>query len=119
MSEIYYQLSYSRLQIALFIIGAAGTVFCQQRDMSANTLHEGFGRKISWEDDGILPPGHQMTFKQALHITSSSFMLKLVVPDWVPAYSKQIRDTRLAFDELQVLMLHDIHSRVEYSILLF
>ncbi len=34
------------MKIALFVIGTAG-----------------FGRRISWEDDLVVPPGHKMTFK--------------------------------------------------------
>ena len=74
--------------------------------MSANVLCKAFGRRISWEDDGILPPGQQMTFKQAMDIVSTRVFVKLAIPDWVPGFTQWIRDTRLGFDELKVFMLH-------------
>lgn len=42
---MHSHLVYSR-QIALFVIGAAG-----------------FGRRISWIEDEVIPPGYTMTFK--------------------------------------------------------
>src|ERR1700733_4087880 len=116
MSEIYYSSHTLVCRLRSLLLVQLVLYSAKSRNMSANTLHEGFGRRISWEDDGILPPGHQMTFKQALHIVSGSFMLKLVIPDWAPGFTQQIRDTRLAFDELQVLMLHNINSPTEYLI---
>ena len=38
-------------QITLLVIGVAG-----------------FGRRISWIDDGIAPPGHSVTFKVRLGV---------------------------------------------------
>ena len=74
--------------------------------MIADTCDEGFGRKVSWEDnsDAIIPSSHQMSFKQALHIVSTEYMMKLVVPDWAFGFTQRLRDTKLAFDELQVLI---------------
>ncbi|KAF8895566.1 cytochrome P450 [Infundibulicybe gibba] len=50
------------LPIALFVIGAAG-----------------FGRSISWEEDSTIPPGHKLSFKDALHIVSTGVMTKIIV----------------------------------------
>ena len=65
---------------------------------------EGFGRKVSWADDDIIPSGHQMAFKQALHIVSTDYLMKLIVPDWVFGFTQRLRDAWLAFDELQVIV---------------
>lgn len=48
-------------QIALFVISAAG-----------------LGRRASWKDDLVIPSGHSMTFRDALHIASNDVLLKLV-----------------------------------------
>lgn len=82
------------LQIALFIISAAG-----------------FGRKISWEDDTIIPSGHQISFKQALYVVSTSFVTKLIVSDWALGLTQRLRDIRLGFDELQNYMSEMIIER--------
>lgn len=62
----------------------------------------GFGRSISWEDDATMPSGHQMTFKDALHVVSSDIFLKLIVPNWALGLTERTRKVRLAFNELQV-----------------
>ena len=69
---------------------------------------EGFGRKVSWADDDIIPSGHQMAFKQALHLVSTDYlMMKLIIPDWAFGFTQRLRDARLAYDELQVLVSPD------------
>jgi hypothetical protein len=55
-----------------------------------------------------MPSGHHMTFKHALHLVSTDFIWKLIFPDWVFSLTQRLRDTRLAFDELQVLMPRDL-----------
>ncbi|KAF9465029.1 cytochrome P450 [Collybia nuda] len=82
------------LPIALFVIGAAG-----------------FGRNISWQDDAILPIGHQITFKDALHIVTTDVFLKLIVPDKALGLTKRTRNVRLAFDELHQYMSEMIRDR--------
>ncbi|KAF8070554.1 cytochrome P450 [Lyophyllum atratum] len=82
------------LPIALFVIGAAG-----------------FGRKISWKDDDSLPPGHQLTFKNALHIVTTDIFLKLIVPDRALGLTKRLRDVKLAFEELERYMSEMIRER--------
>ncbi|CAA7261776.1 unnamed protein product [Cyclocybe aegerita] len=40
-----------------------------------------FGKKISWTEDGVtMAPGHQMSFKEALHVVTTNFIIKIVVP---------------------------------------
>ncbi|KAG6813563.1 hypothetical protein H0H92_009955 [Tricholoma furcatifolium] len=82
------------LPIALFVIGAAG-----------------FGRTISWKDDDIVPAGHQLTFKNALHIVTTDVFLKLIVPERALGLTKRLRDVRLAFEELERYMLEMIQER--------
>ncbi|KAH7923074.1 cytochrome P450 [Leucogyrophana mollusca] len=82
------------LPIALFVIGAAG-----------------FGRRISWKEDAVIPNGHQMTFKDALHFVTTDLLTKLLVPKWAFGLTKRWRRTRLAFDELERYLLEMIHER--------
>ncbi|KAG6886169.1 hypothetical protein C0993_000687 [Termitomyces sp. T159_Od127] len=82
------------LPIALFVIGVAG-----------------FGRTISWKDDDVIPPGHRLTFKDALHIVSSDVFIKLLVPEPALGLTKRFRGIRLAFDELERYMTEMIHER--------
>ncbi|PSR70454.1 hypothetical protein PHLCEN_2v13705, partial [Hermanssonia centrifuga] len=84
------------LPIALFVIGVAG-----------------FGRRITWEDDLVVPPGHQMAFKDALHIVSTDVILKAVIPNWAMKLgpTKRIRNVVTAFDELEKYMMEMIRAR--------
>ncbi|KDR75778.1 hypothetical protein GALMADRAFT_248465 [Galerina marginata CBS 339.88] len=82
------------LPIALFVIGAAG-----------------FGRSISWQEDTKIPPGHLMTFKDALHVVTTDFFVKLFVPEWGMGLTQRLKTARLAFDELRQYMLEMIHDR--------
>ncbi|KII87602.1 hypothetical protein PLICRDRAFT_54684 [Plicaturopsis crispa FD-325 SS-3] len=82
------------LPIALFVIGVAG-----------------FGRNITWKEDTVLPAGHQMTFKDALHVVSTDVFLKLIIPNWAMGLTKRFRTVRLAFDELERYMLEMIYAR--------
>ncbi|TFY75699.1 hypothetical protein EWM64_g8312 [Hericium alpestre] len=90
----YLYTKHSVLKIALFVIGVAG-----------------FGRRISWNDDLKIPPGHKMTFKDALHVVSSDVFLKLVVPDYAMGLTERLRNVRLAFEELDAYMLEMIRAR--------
>ena len=63
----------------------------------------GFGRSVSWkEDDTIIPPGHTMTYKDALHIVTNDFILKLTVPGWALNLTPRLRKVKLGFEELHV-----------------
>ncbi|PPQ93732.1 hypothetical protein CVT25_013072 [Psilocybe cyanescens] len=80
--------------IALFVIGAAG-----------------FGRNISWKEDAVIPPGHSMTFKDALHVVTIEIFLKLIIPDWAMGLTKRFRRARLGFEELRTYMVEMIRDR--------
>jgi cytochrome P450 len=73
------------LPIALFVIGVAG-----------------FGRRVTWTSDLIVPPGHQMTFKDALHVASTSLILKVILPSWMMKLTEHTRKADLALNELRV-----------------
>ena len=62
----------------------------------------GFGREMTWTTDLVVPPGHQMTFKDALQIMTTNLILKFVLPGWAKYFSKHARKIDLAFMELKV-----------------
>ncbi|PCH40911.1 cytochrome P450 [Wolfiporia cocos MD-104 SS10] len=82
--------------ITLFVIGTAG-----------------FGQQISWIDDNILPAGHAMKFKDAMHVTSENIILKAIFPEWVLAHApiSRVRQFYIASNELQRYMEEMIQSR--------
>jgi hypothetical protein len=57
---------------------------------------------MTWTSDLVVPPGHQMTFKDALHILSTNLIQKIVLPDWAKYLTSKTRKTDLAFKELKV-----------------
>ena len=57
---------------------------------------------MAWTSDLVVPPGHQMTFKDTLHILSANLGQKLLIPDWAKPLMKSSRDVELAFTELKV-----------------
>ncbi|KIP01299.1 hypothetical protein PHLGIDRAFT_507626 [Phlebiopsis gigantea 11061_1 CR5-6] len=84
------------LPIALYVIGAAG-----------------FGRRISWKADEVVPLGHACTFKDALHTVSTNVFYRLVIPDWFLnlGLTQNLRDIKTSFDELQSYMMEMIRAR--------
>ena len=66
-------------------------------------LFLGFGKSVSWTEDGtIIPPGHTMTYKDALQVTTHDFILKLAVPGWALGLTPRLRKVKLGFEELHV-----------------
>jgi hypothetical protein len=63
----------------------------------------GFGRRVTWTSDLIVPPGHQMTFKDALHVSSANLGWKIILPRWALSLTEPTRKVDLAFKELEVL----------------
>jgi len=82
------------LPIALFVIGVAG-----------------FGRRVTWTSDLVIPPDHQMTFKDALHILSTNLVLKIILPNWAMRLTKHTRKIDLAFTELKQYILEMVEAR--------
>lgn len=62
----------------------------------------GFGRQLTWSSDLDIPPGHQMTFKDALHVLSTKIIMKIIVPEWAKNLNKEIGRVHLAFHEMEV-----------------
>jgi hypothetical protein len=62
----------------------------------------GFGRRVTWTSDQVVPPGHQMTFKEALHTFSTNIIMEIALPNWAKNFSKLTRTVHLAFMELKV-----------------
>ena len=50
----------------------------------------------------MIPKGHQMSMRDALHGVSTGIFVKLILPDWSLKLAKQLQTIRLAFEELQV-----------------
>ncbi|GJE92931.1 cytochrome P450 [Phanerochaete sordida] len=84
------------LPIALFVIGVAG-----------------FGRQMTWQEDAKLPAGHTLTFKEALHTVSTGVFVKLATPAWMlrRGLTQRMRETNVAFRELEQYMLEMIQAR--------
>nr|BAL05166.1 cytochrome P450 [Phanerodontia chrysosporium] len=87
------------LPIALFVIGVAG-----------------FGRRIPWQDEDVVPAGHTMTFKTALHTVSENVFTRLLIPDWLLRAAPTARLARIrdAFAELEQYMREMIRARREH-----
>ncbi|KAF7296923.1 F-box domain-containing protein [Mycena indigotica] len=84
------------LQAALLVISSAG-----------------FGRRASWAEDGPVPPGHTLAFRQAVSSAVDHLHAKVLTPDWfyalsgrvyVPLVGNVARDTRIAFEAVRVHM---------------
>ncbi|KAF8811211.1 cytochrome P450 [Phlegmacium glaucopus] len=83
------------LPIALFVIGSAG-----------------FGRSVSWkEEDTIIPPGHTMSYKEALHVVTTDFIIKLLAPSWALGLTARLQKVKLAFEELHTYVAEMIRER--------
>jgi hypothetical protein len=57
---------------------------------------------VTWTSDLVVPPGHQMTFKDALHIMSTNLVVKIILPNWAKYLTKHTRKVDLAFTEIKV-----------------
>jgi hypothetical protein len=57
---------------------------------------------MTWTSDLVVPPDHQMTFKDALHILSTNLVLKIILPDWAMHLTKHTRKVDLSFTEIKV-----------------
>jgi hypothetical protein len=62
----------------------------------------GFGRQVTWSSDIDIPPGHEMTYKDALHVLSTNVLLKIFIPEWAKNLTKRTARVHLAFCELEV-----------------
>ena len=53
----------------------------------------------------MIPAGHVMTYKHALHVVTTDFFFKLLLPDWALNLTERTRNVATAFDELRVSLL--------------
>ncbi|KAH9962838.1 cytochrome P450 [Russula dissimulans] len=86
------------LPIALFVISIAG-----------------FGHRVTWTTDLDIPPGHQMTFKDALHILSTNVSLEIILPGWAKNLTEHTRKVHLAFIELKQYMLEMVEAHRNFD----
>ena len=57
---------------------------------------------MTWTSDLVVPPGHQMSFKDTLHIVSTNIIQKLSLPDWAKYLTTHARKVDMAFMEIKV-----------------
>ena len=90
-----------RLHSSLLELQVRQSFFSSFSDITNPFL--GFGRSVSWKEEGaIIPPGHRMTYKDALHVITNDFILKLMVPGWALGLTPRLRKVKLGFEELHV-----------------
>ncbi|GJE97102.1 cytochrome P450 [Phanerochaete sordida] len=84
------------LPVALFVISVAG-----------------FGKSASWQSDLLPPPGHKLSFKDALHVVSVDMFIQVACPKllWKFAPTKRIANVKLAYEELEQYMLEMVQDR--------
>lgn len=62
-----------------------------------------FGQRMSWNEDNIAPPGHSLTFKDALYEVSHRLLLRILFPPWALRFgTAKMRRFARAYDELGV-----------------
>ncbi|KAI0642624.1 cytochrome P450 [Trametes meyenii] len=72
----------------------------------------GFGRRITWTEDAVAPPGHQVTFKDALNVVSRNLFLQLLFPQWMLRWgTPTMRRFHTAYAELGRYMREMIVAR--------
>ncbi|KAF7332987.1 Cytochrome P450 [Mycena venus] len=76
----------------------------------------GFGRAVTSNDDTPPPPGHDMTFKEALQRVSEDMTLKVIAGNWMPNLTERIKKVRIAFVELEKYMKELIDDRRQSGI---
>ena len=85
------------------MIGVAGTRLLPNLSLEhCLNNHTAFGRDVSWKEDTSIPPGHKLSYKDALHITTTNNLLRILVPDWAMGLTQKLRDTKQAYDEIHV-----------------
>jgi hypothetical protein len=72
-------------QFSLYVISAAG-----------------FGRKMSWKEEKVVPSGHLMSFKTSICTVTTYLIHRLLLPDWAVGLTKKTREIDLGFKELRV-----------------
>jgi hypothetical protein len=60
---------------------------------------------MTWHQDSIIPKGHQMSMRDALHLVSTGTLQKVMLPDWSLKLTKHLQSIKIAYEELQVQRL--------------
>ncbi|KAI1786708.1 cytochrome P450, partial [Ganoderma leucocontextum] len=72
----------------------------------------GFGRRISWKEDKIAPPGYTMTFKDALYEVSHRLLWRVMFPEWMLRWgTPTMRHFLRANKELEKYLVEMIAAR--------
>ncbi|CCO34056.1 Cytochrome P450 3A13 [Rhizoctonia solani AG-1 IB] len=71
----------------------------------------GFGQDIEWGDDGEVPEGHKLTFKQSLFTVSQNLPELIVLPKWAFGWNKHWAHVRDAYEEMRLYFQEMISSR--------
>ncbi|CAE6510176.1 unnamed protein product [Rhizoctonia solani] len=72
----------------------------------------GFGQEVSW-GTGVVPPGHQLTFKDALLTASKTMHFPLIMPSWAWGLRKEWSHAKQAHEELRLYLQEMIATRRE------
>ena len=67
---------------------------------------------MQFADDGTIPSGHRMTFKESLRIVSLNVFQRLVFPKWAMVFTSKLRNIWIAFDELEVSLRIALRNRL-------
>lgn len=65
-------------------------------------MFQGFGRRLSWLDDGVIPQGHKMSFRKAIEVATTEYVIKIMVPTWALGLTKRFQHVRNGFDDMHV-----------------
>ena len=87
--------------LVLQVIAIDFLLFCRMLKITA------FGKEMTWnEDKTVMPKGHQVTMKDALHVVSSGIFAKIIFPDWSLQLTKRLQIIKISFEEFQVQITH-------------
>lgn len=83
------------------ILQANGRV---RKDTMKIALHvitaAGYGYPFEWESSADVPPGHQMSFRDSIHVTLDNLVTLIAVPRWLLKLPiENFRRTELAYNE--------------------
>lgn len=73
----------------------------------------GYGQDVKWKDEAAPPPGHELTFKDALATVSDKIHLPLLLPNWAWGLRKSWKYVKKANDELRLYIQEMIAERRE------
>ncbi|KAJ3484829.1 hypothetical protein NLI96_g5370 [Meripilus lineatus] len=65
-----------------------------------------FGRRITWNDEVLPPPGSPNDLQ-----VSHDYLYKLILPNWAMGLTQRLRQSNVAFDELERYMVEMIRDR--------